>query len=347
MSKPVELNSKFGFGTMSMTWTPTPPPTEQSVESLKFVTSNEKFGTKLLNGGEFYGQNNANLKLLKAFVDSNSDEFNRNLIISIKGAVEPTLRPDGSKESIDKAIANVTSFFPKSKDSRPKLIFEITRVDNRVPYGETVGYIAEHVKSGAIDGISLSEVGIESIRKAIEVFPISCVELELSLMTQDILENGILEELSKHKIPVIAYSPLCRGYLTDYTYDHRETWLQDIPKGNIKLNFEKFYPENYKQNIKLVEKLYHYAHNVKNTSLESLSLSWILAISQRKNFNGIKEVTQILPIPSGSTKEKISNNFSNIIELTDEDLAAIAKICQENPVQGLRYTKELQNTLNG
>lgn len=332
---------------MSMTWTPVPPPTEASVESLKFVTSHEEFGTKLLNGGEFYGPNNVNLKLLKAFVDSNTAEFNRGLTISIKGAISPELRPDGSKEQIDKSIANLTSFFPKDKNARPKLLFEIARVDKNTPYEETISYIAEHVKSGAIDGISLSEVGIESIRKAVATFPISCVELELSLMSTDILENGILEELSKHNIPVIAYSPLCRGYLTDFTVDHADNWLDTIPKGDHRHLFEKFFPENYEQNIKLVKALHKYAHEVKNTTLESLSLSWILAISGRKEFRGIKNVAPILPIPSGSTKDKITRNFSNIVELSDEDLDAIDKLIKEFPIKGLRYNAHAEATLNG
>ncbi|KAK6457379.1 pyridoxine 4-dehydrogenase [Scheffersomyces xylosifermentans] len=344
--KPVDLHSKFGFGTMSMTWTPTPPPTEQSVESLKFVTSHDEFGTKVLNGGIFYGADNVNLKLLQAFVESNTPEQNRELVISIKGGLNlVTHKIDGSKESIDGDIETFTSFFPKDKNSRPKLIFEMARVDKSTPYDETIGYIADHVKNGAIDGISLSEVGIESIRKAVSVFPISCVELELSLFSQDIIENGILEELSKHGIPVIAYSPLYKGLLTDYAVEHADTYLQSIPKGDMRLNFDRFQPETFDHNMKYLKALYKYAHDVKKTSLESLSLSWILAVSERKEFKGIKNVSKILPIPSGSTKDKITRNFSNIIELSDDDLQAIDNIYKENPIKGFRYNAQAEDTL--
>lgn len=94
--KPVEISGKFGFGTMSMTWTPTPPPAQQSIDTLKFVTSHPKFGTKLINGGEFYGPDFANLKLLKQFLEENDPEENKQLIISIKGGADnETLKPNG------------------------------------------------------------------------------------------------------------------------------------------------------------------------------------------------------------------------------------------------------------
>ncbi|KAK6461193.1 pyridoxine 4-dehydrogenase [Scheffersomyces coipomensis] len=345
--KPVELTGNFGFGTMSMTWKPVPPPVEQSLESLRFITSHKEFGTNLLNGGEFYGPNDRNLKLLKEFVDSNSDEVNQKLIISIKGGVDKTtLIPNGSKEFISQSIENIISYFPSDKSKRPKLLFEISRVDRRVPYIETVGYIAEYVKAGKLDGISLSEVGIESIRTTQAAFPVSCVEIELSLLTLDIFENGILEEVSKHNIPIIAYSPLCRGVLTDSAAESAD-FLKDIPQGDIRHNFEKFYQENFQQNLKRVRALYKFAHDDKHTSLESLSLSWFVKISGLKEYRGVKNITKILAIPSGSTKAKIESNFGSIIELSDEDLAAIDKIIDENPIVGGRYNKHVEAHLNG
>ncbi|RCK66006.1 putative pyridoxal reductase 2 [Candida viswanathii] len=342
--KPVEIPGKFGFGTMSMTWTPAPPAFEQSIDTLKFVTSHPEFGTKLINGGEFYGPDDANLKLLQEFFEKNTPEENASLIVSIKGGVDPkTLAPDGSKESIAKSIENIASYFPKS--NRPKLLFEIARVDSRVPYPETIGYISEFVKNGTIDGISLSEVGKDSIQSALKVFPISCVELELSLFSQEVITTGILEELSKRDIPLIAYSPLCRGLLTDYTVENADTFLSNIPQGDIRHHLDKFQPETFAKNLPALKELYKYAHDVKQTTLESLALSWILKVSGSKNFRGIDQVTRILPIPSGSTKKRVESNLGSLIELTDADLDAIDKIFKEHPITGLRYNKALEGTL--
>ncbi|KAL6449789.1 hypothetical protein SBY92_000690 [Candida maltosa Xu316] len=335
--KPVEIPGKFGFGTMSMTWTPTPPPFEQSIDTLKFVTSHPEFGTKLINGGEFYGPDDANLKLLKEFLEQNDPKENEKLIISIKGGADTkTLRPDGSQESIGKSIENIAS---------PKLLFEIARVDGRLPYKETLGYISEYVKNGTIDGISLSEVGIGSIESALEVFPISCVELELSLFSQEVISTGILAKLSEHGIPLIAYSPLCRGILTDHTVENLDSFLGNIPQGDIRHHLDKFQPEIFAKNVPALKALYNYAHDVKHTTLESLALSWILKVSGAKNFRGIPEVTRILPIPSGSTKKRVESNLGSLIELSDEDLQAIDKIFQDHPITGLRYNEALEGTL--
>lgn len=346
MSQPLEIPGRFGFGTMSLTWTPKPKPIEEQIEALKFVTSHDEFGTKLLNGGEFYGENDANLKLFQQFLAGNTPEENRALVISIKGGLLPTLAPDGSREHVNKSIDNILSYFPTDPKNRPKIIFEIARVDPKVPYEDTIGYINEYVKTGKLDGISLSEVGIGSIQKALTVAPISCVELELSLFTQDILQNGILEELSKNNVTVIAYSPLCRGLLTDYTVNNSDTFLDAIPDGDFRKITDKFQPDNFNHNLKLLKQLYDFAHDVKKISLESLALSWIVSLSQRKNFKNISQISKIIPIPSGSTPEKITKNLSNIVELTDDDLKTIDDLVTANPVKGYRYNEHLEGTLN-
>lgn len=347
--QPIEIPGKFGFGTMSMTWTSQPPPIQQSIETLKFVTSHPEYGVKFINGGDFYGPNDANLKLLQQFLFANDPKINQDLVISIKGGVDPaTLKPDGSKEYIGKSIENVASYFPKKDGnggSGPKLIFEAARVDPQVPYKDTISYIKEYVDNGTIDGISLSEVGIKSIETATAIAPISCVELELSLFSQDLIDNGILAFLSQKQIPIIAYSPLCRGILTDYCVEHADTFLSEIPQGHFKHTLDKFQPENFAANLIPLKKLYDFAHDVKHTSLESLALSWILKISGQHNYKGIDQVTRILPIPSGSSIERVILNFGNFVELTDDDLRTIDLILKENPIKGLRYNAQSEGSL--
>jgi pyridoxine 4-dehydrogenase len=338
----VEIPGKFGFGTMSLTWTPKPKPIDEQINILKFVSD---YGIKFLNGGEFYGENDVNLKLFQKFLAGNTPEVNRQLVVSIKGGFGPT-GPDGSKEGVSRSIDNILSYFPADIKNRPKLIFEMARVDVKVPYEQTLGYINEYVKSGKLDGISLSEVGVGSIQKAISIASISCVELELSLFTQDILNNGILQILSEHNITVIAYSPLARGLLTDYTVENPDTFLDNVPDGDFKKSTGRFQPDNFKHNLHLLKLLYNFAHDVKKVSLESLALSWIVSLSQRKNFRNFKQVSKIVPIPSGSTPEKITKNLSNIVELTDDDLKTIDDFCTQHPVKGLRYDENHEKLLN-
>lgn len=76
--------------------------------------------------------------------------------------------------------------------------------------------------------------------------------LEISLSCQDLIFNGILEELSKRQIPIIAYRPLCRGLLTDHAAETTDTFLDSIPKGGVRHHMDKFSPQNYKHNIEIV-----------------------------------------------------------------------------------------------
>lgn len=151
---------------------------------------------------------------MTAFWQKYQSEF-PDLVVSIKGGLNVTrLVPEGSKAFIDRSVDTIVRHFPKDQP-RPKLIFEIARVDPKTLYEETIGYIKEHVDNDTIYGISLSEVGVGSIQKALSVAPVECVEIEFSLICQDILQNGVLQELWENNVVVVAYSPLGRGLLTE------------------------------------------------------------------------------------------------------------------------------------
>lgn len=93
----------------------------------------------------------------------------------------------------------------------------LARVDLDVPIEDTISYIADYVKAGKLGGISLSEVSAKSIRRAHATHPISAVEVEFSLWATEILENGVASTCAELGIPIIAYSPLGRGFLVSQT----------------------------------------------------------------------------------------------------------------------------------
>lgn len=336
----MSITGDFGFGTMSLTWSPTPATLDDALKTMHYTAS--KYNVRFFNGGEFYGPDEINLKYLAAFWEKYQNEF-PDLIISIKGAMNiQTMTPDGGKESIDNGIATILKYFPKDK-ARPKLMFQIARVDPKVPYDESVGYIKTHVDNGDIDGISLSEVGVGSIQKALSVAPIDCVEIEFSLFCQDIFHNGVLEELSNNNVAVVAYSPLGRGFLTERTANDFDSFFKVINReGDFRGHIDKFSAENFPVNCKYVSKLQEFAHK-KGTTLESLALSWILSVSGQEDYQGIKKVAKIVPIPSGSTPDKVDANLGNVVKLSRADLDEITAIGKEYPVQGLRYNKHHAN----
>ncbi|EZG70565.1 aldo/keto reductase [Gregarina niphandrodes] len=343
---PVKLTAPLGFGTMSMTWRPEPPCLSESVKTLSHVAS--KY-TNFFNGGEFYGVDNLNLKLLRQFLeDCLRNPVKRGpLILSIKGAVDFAAQgPDGSKAGIDRSIANIVSHLNDvrdkyPKDQRPQLLFEMARVDPRVPYTESIGYIYEHVKNGDIDGISLSETGAKTIEAAASVAPISAVEVEFSLVAQDIRHNGVLDTCKRLGIPIVAYSPLGRGLLTKYCVEDPQRFLDAIPEGDMRKahKLEKFLPENFAHNAKCLQALQEYAQKHYKADLEQLAVAYIVKISAQNSANG--EPT-IIPIPSGSTIDKIDRNFKATPPLTDEDINNIHELLDTYKIIGLRYNAQME-----
>lgn len=168
-------------------------------------------GATAWNGGELYGTPDRNsLHLLNEYFTKYPEDADK-IVLSIKGGVTPGgLTPDGSKANVSRSIEECL----KVLDGKKFLdLFECARLDTKVPLEETVGTIAEYVKAGKVGGVSLSEVNANTIRKAHAIHPISAVEVELSLWCTEILENGVAQACAELDIPIIAYSPLGRGFL--------------------------------------------------------------------------------------------------------------------------------------
>ena len=196
-----------------MSWRQTPPPASQSIEAMKTALEH---GANSWNGGEFYGTPEFNSgHLLNEYFTKYPEDADK-VIISIKGGMVPgEMRISGSKENIQRSINETLRLL----DGKKKLdLFECARVDPDVPIEDTVSFIAEYVKAGKLGGISLSEVSAQSIRKAHAVHPISAVEMEFSMYSTEILENGVASTCAELGIPIIAYSPMGRGFLVSTWY---------------------------------------------------------------------------------------------------------------------------------
>jgi pyridoxine 4-dehydrogenase len=191
-----------------MTWRQSPPPASQAFEAMRTALS---LGANNWNGGELYGTPERNsLHLLNEYFTKYPEDAEK-VVLSIKGGLVPgQLKPDGSEAGVKRSIDECL----KVLDGKKFLdLFECARVDLNVPIEDTIGYIAEYVKAGKLGGISLSEVSAKSIRRAHAVHPISAVEVEFSLYATEILENDVASTCAELNIPIIAYSPVGRGFL--------------------------------------------------------------------------------------------------------------------------------------
>lgn len=158
-----------------------------------------------------------------------------------------------------------------------------------------------------------------------KVHPIAAVEVEMSLWSTDILENGIAQTCAELNIPVIAYSPLGRGVLTGSV-----TSLADIPEGDIRRHMSRFKEENFEQNLKLINAVNSLAER-KGVAPSQIALGWIRSLS------GKPGMPTIIPIPGGTTTDKVVQNMVGVKLLSDEELAEIEAILKKHTVAGPRY----------
>ena len=150
--------------------------------------------------GVHYGTPQANsLHLLRHYFEQYAEDAKK-VVLSIKGAYDMKEGPDGSPEGIRASVEEALKVLPPS--IKPIDVFECARVDPKVPIETSIKALADLVKEGKIRGIGLSEASANTIRKAHAVYPISAVEIELSLFTPDPLHNGIVETCHER-----TYSP--------------------------------------------------------------------------------------------------------------------------------------------
>lgn len=164
-------------------------------------------GCNFWNGGEFYGKPDYNsLVLLERYFAQYPEDADK-VVLSIKGGIGPN-GPDGSPEGIRRSIDNVL----KQLGGRKKLdIFECARRDQKADMKDTFATMQEYIEKGQLGGISLSEVSAATIHEAVKITKIVAVEVELSLWSTDVLNNGVAAACAQYNIPLVAYSPMGRG----------------------------------------------------------------------------------------------------------------------------------------
>lgn len=311
---------KVGFGMMSLTkpWEPIEYPV-----AVKVLKTALEQGANFWNGGIHYGTLPANsLHLIKYYFEQYPEDVGK-VCLSIKGAFDIEAGPDGSPEGIRSSVEYAVGVLGGVKTID---VFELARVDPRVPIEISVRTLAELVKEGKFGGIGLSEVSAATIRKANAVHPIAAVEIELSLFTPDPLHNGIVDTCHELGIPVIAYSPVSRGLLTS---ELRKS--DDLPAEDRRRILPRFQTEVFVQNFKLVEAVEAIAER-KGATLAQVAIGWVC------EQGGI-------PIP-GSTKINRVVENCHPPELTNEDLDELQRLLERFPIAGQRYGGEHEKFLN-
>jgi pyridoxine 4-dehydrogenase len=183
---------------IGLTWRLNPQPEEASFKAMKAALA---AGCNFWNAGEFYGTPEFNsLTLLNKYFTKYPEDASK-VVLSIKGGLKD-MHPDGSPEGIKRSVENCLRLLDGKKSID---VFECARVDKSTPIETTMKALEEYVKAGKIGGIALSEVSAATVQRAAKVTKIVAVEVELSLWSLDILNNGVAKACAEHDVPVVAY----------------------------------------------------------------------------------------------------------------------------------------------
>jgi aryl-alcohol dehydrogenase-like predicted oxidoreductase len=188
-------------------------------------------------------------------------------------------------------------------------LYQLHRVDPRVPVEETWGAMAGLVTAGKVRHIGLSEVTVDEIRRAEAVHPVSSVQSELSIWTSENVDNGVLAYCNAHNVGFLAYSPLGRGYLTG-ALDNSA-----IHAGDFRSSNPRFTADAMAANRAIVDGIAAVAlgHHV---TPAQVSLAWLLG-----------QGPNVVPIPGTKRRRWLEENVASLhVHLTQQDLADIAAL---------------------
>jgi aryl-alcohol dehydrogenase-like predicted oxidoreductase len=194
------------------------------------------------------------------------------------------------------------------------------RVDPQTPIEETVGEMARLVQEGKVRHLGLSEAGVETLRRASKVHPITALQTEYSLWTRD-PEDGILQACRELGIGFVAYSPLGRGFLTGQIQR-----FEDLAADDYRRFSPRFQGDNFAKNLELVAAVQAFAKD-KGCAPGQIALAWVMA-----------QGDDVVPIPGTKRRTYLEENGAAAdVALTPAELAKLDAIAPKGAAAGERY----------
>jgi aryl-alcohol dehydrogenase-like predicted oxidoreductase len=204
-------------------------------------------------------------------------------------------------------------------------LFYQHRADPNVPIEEVAGAVKDLIQQGKVKHFGLSEAGMQTLRRAHAVQPVTALQNEYSLWWRK-PEEGVLPTCEELGIGFVPFSPLGKGFLTG-KIDENTTF----DKSDFRNIVPRFTPEARKANQALVDLLRRIAER-KNATPAQIALAWLLA-----------QKPWIVPIPGTTKLHRLEENIGAVnIVLTADDLREIDKAASRITVQGARYPEELE-----
>ena len=313
--------SALGLGCMGMSFAYGPPP--DRTEMIALIRKAVELGVTFFDTAEAYGPF-TNEELVGEALAPVRDQD----VIATKFGFDFTPGVDvgqGGMNSRPEHVKKVAEASLKRLHTDVIDLFYQHRVDPNVPIEEVAGAVKELIAEGKVRHFGLSEPGVQTIRRAHAVQPVTAVQSEYSLWWRR-PEAELLPALEELGIGLVPFSPLGKGFLTgkidETTTFAKEDFRQIVPR---------FTPEARKANQTLVDLLGRIAGQ-KGASSAQVALAWLLA-----------QKPWIVPIPGTTKRHRLEENLGAAeLELTPDDLREIDEAASQITIQGERYPEELE-----
>lgn len=312
--------SAIGLGCMGMSFGYGPAHDKQ--EMIALIRAAVERGITFFDTAEIYGPF-TNEELVGEALAPYRDQ----VVIATKFGfdIDPTTGAQRGLNSRPEHIRQVAEASLKRLKVEAIDLFYQHRVDPNVPIEEVAGAVKELIQEGKVKHFGLSEAGVQTIRRAHAVLPVTALQSEYSLWWRE-SEADVIPTLEELGIGFVPFSPLGRGFLTG-KIDENTTF----DSSDFRNTVPRFTPENRKANRPLVDLLSDIARR-KNATPAQLAIAWLLA-----------QKPWIVPIPGTTKLARLEENLGAAeVELTPDDLREIESAASKVTVQGARYSADIQ-----
>jgi aryl-alcohol dehydrogenase-like predicted oxidoreductase len=255
-----------------------------------------------------------------------SPSVREKLVLSVKFGAMRT--PNGAWGGFDGRPAAVKNFLAYSLNRlgvKHIDIYRPARLDDKIPIEDTIGAVAEMIRQGFVRQAALSEVGVETARRAQAVTPITDVQLEYGLATRG-MEAKVLPGLRELGIGTTAYGVLSRGLLSG---------SKPADKGDFRRFLPRYTGANYEKNATLVEALASVAAE-RGVTPSQMAIAWVLTRGE-----------DIVPVLGSRTVKQVQEALGALeLKLSDEELVRLETAVPANEIAGTRYDKQAMTHLD-
>ncbi|HXX99645.1 MAG TPA: aldo/keto reductase [Candidatus Limnocylindrales bacterium] len=311
--------SALGLGCMGMSFGYGPP--ADKAEMISLIRKAFEWGVTFFDTAEVYGPfTNEEL------VGEALEPFRGKVAIATKFGFKLD-QSSGKQAGLDSRPEHIKEVAEASlKRLRVEVIdlFYQHRVDPEVPIEEVAGAVKELIQEGKVKHFGLSEAGVQTIRRAHKVQPVTALQSEYSLWWRE-PETEVIPTLEELGIGFVPFSPLGKGFLTGKISEDTE-----FDKTDFRNIVPRFTPENRKANQAFVDLLGTIAKQ-KGATPAQIALAWLLA-----------QKPWIVPIPGTTKLHRLEENIGAAdVELTRDDLGQIDAAASKIKAQGARYPEHI------